>query len=101
MHFETCDFDFHRPDTTAVIAEAGVNHNGSVELARTLIDIARDAGAHIVKFQAFRAEKEISRYAPKVQYQVTNTGPASTQLELCKALELGADTLRLLKAYCA
>lgn len=101
MHFESCDFDFQRPDTTIVIAEAGVNHNGSVALAQTMIDLAREAGAHIVKFQAFRADKEISRYAPKARYQVANTGPELGQLELCKVLELDADALGSLKDYCA
>ena len=101
MHFETGDFDFSRRDTTIVIAEAGVNHDGSADVARSMIDIAREAGAHIVKFQAFRADKEISRYAPKVQYQVTNTGPGSSQLELCRALELSAATLSSLRDYCA
>ena len=101
MHCESGDFDFNRPDTTIVIAEAGVNHNGDAALARRMIDVACDAGAHIVKFQAFRADKEISRYAPKAQYQIENTGAGENQLELCKALELSADTLRSLKDYCA
>ena len=65
MHLESADFDFTRADTTLVIAEVGVNHNGDVALARRMVDVARDAGADIVKFQAFRSEKEISRYAPK------------------------------------
>src|SRR3954466_15023028 len=101
MHFESRSFDFREPDLTVVIAEVGVNHNGNAALARSMIDIARGAGAHIVKFQAFRAEKEISRYAAKAQYQVDNTGAGENQLELCRALELDAQTLKGLKDYCA
>ena len=101
MHFESGDFDFHGPDATVVIAEVGVNHNGSATLAQSMIDIARTAGAHIVKFQAFNSAKEISRYAPKAQYQIENTGAGENQLDLCRALELDAATLKSLKDYCA
>jgi len=101
MHFESADFDFAVPDRTLVIAEVGVNHNGDPALARRMVDIAREAGADIVKFQAFNSEKEISRYAAKAQYQVDNTGDAEGQLELCKALELSGATLAELKRYCA
>lgn len=100
MHFESADFDFQRADTTVVIGEAGVNHNGDAKLARTLIDTAKECGADIVKFQAFRAEKEISRYAPKVQYQISTTGKESNQLEMCRALELDAQTLKDLRDHC-
>lgn len=101
MHLESADFDFTRPDTTLVIAEAGVNHNGDPLLARRMIDVAREAGADIVKFQAFNAEQEISRYAPKASYQEENTGADGNQLELCKALELSGETLKSLMHYCA
>lgn len=101
MHFESADFDFTAPDRTLVIAEVGVNHNGDPALARRMVDVARDAGADIVKFQAFNSEKEISRYAGKAQYQIDNTGDEGGQLELCKALELSGDTLLELKSYCA
>ncbi|HZM44610.1 MAG TPA: N-acetylneuraminate synthase family protein [Burkholderiales bacterium] len=101
MHLESADFDFARPDATVVIAEVGVNHNGDPALARRMVDVARAAGADIVKFQAFKSEKEISRYAPKAQYQQQNTGADGGQLELCKALELDGATLASLKAYCA
>jgi len=57
-----------------VIAEAGVNHNGSLDCAKELIDVASAAGADAVKFQTFRSESVISRGARKAQYQVTNTG---------------------------
>ena len=101
MHFESADFDFSLHDRTLVIAEIGVNHNGNTALARRMVDVARGAGADIVKFQAFNAEKEISRYADKAQYQIENTGDAGGQLELCKALELSGEALLELKAYCA
>jgi sialic acid synthase SpsE len=102
MHFEAASFDFEQADRTIVIAEAGVNHNGDPQLARQLIDVARDAGADIVKFQAFNAAKEISRYAGKAKYQVEMTGDTGGgQLELCRALELSGAVLRELKSYCA
>src|SRR3972149_3642133 len=101
MHFESCDFDFSRPDTTIVIAEAGVNHNGSAALAHNMIDVARETGAHIVKFQVFRAAREISRFAPKAQYQAANTGCGQSQLEMCRALELDAEAFKSLKDHCA
>jgi len=100
MDFESAKFDFSRHDRTIVIAEVGVNHNGDPAIARKMIDVARAAGADIVKFQAFRSEKEISRYAGKAGYQIENTGDAGGQLELCKALELSAEALAELKARC-
>src|SRR5690554_2153684 len=101
MHLESADFDFAAPDRTLVIAEVGVNHNGDPAVARRMADVAREAGADIVKYQAFRSEKEISRYAPKAQYQEENTGKEGNQLELCKALELSGEALLSLKDYCA
>ena len=57
---------------TFIIAEAGVNHNGSLELAKKMIDAAVEAGVDAVKFQTFKAEKVVSRYAPKAEYQKKN-----------------------------
>jgi N-acetylneuraminate synthase len=82
-----------------VIAEAGVNHNGSLDLARQLIDVAADAGADAVKFQTFRSEAVITRSARKAQYQVANTGSDESQLEMVRRLELGLDAHRELMAH--
>lgn len=79
-----------------IIAEAGVNHNGSMDLARQLIDVAATAGADAVKFQTFRSEAVISRAAKKAQYQVTNTGADESQLEMVRKLELGVEEHRIL-----
>lgn len=101
MNLESADFDFAADGTTRVIAEIGVNHNGSADLATQMVDAAIEAGADIIKFQAFVSEKEISRYAPKTEYQKETTSDAGSQLEMCKALEMSPDTLRAMKAYCA
>lgn len=85
-----------------VIAEIGVNHNGSVELARQLIDVAVDAGADAVKFQTFAADDLVSATAPKAEYQARNMGDASggNQYEMLSALELSDDQFRELLEYC-
>ncbi|MEP7294601.1 MAG: N-acetylneuraminate synthase [Burkholderiales bacterium] len=79
-----------------IIAEAGVNHNGSMDLARQLIDVAAAAGADAVKFQTFRSEAVISRAAKKAEYQVTNTGSDESQLDMVRKLELGVEEHRVL-----
>jgi N-acetylneuraminate synthase len=73
---------------TFIIAEAGVNHNGDMKLARALVDTASDAGADAVKFQTFKAEKLASRHATKADYQKKTTGSEGSQLEMLKKLEL-------------
>lgn len=83
-----------------IIAEAGVNHNGSIKLAKKLIDVAVDAEADAVKFQTFKAEKIISRYAPKAEYQKKTTDKEESQLEMVKKLELDANTHEKLVRYC-
>lgn len=85
---------------TIIIAEAGVNHNGSIDLAKKLIDAAAMAGADIVKFQTFIAEKSISKNANKAVYQQQNTGNAyESQLEMVKKLELSFKDFEILKEY--
>jgi len=81
-----------------IIAEAGVNHNGSIELAKELIDVAKDANANAIKFQTFRTEEIITKYADKADYQKEMTGDGS-QFEMVKKLELGQDDFRELAEY--
>lgn len=83
-----------------VIAEAGVNHNGSVDLARQLIDAAASSGADAVKFQTFRAAKLVTAAAPKAKYQVANTGSAESQFQMLKRLELTLEEFRTLADHC-
>lgn len=86
-------------DKVLIIAEAGVNHNGSFENAKKMIDIAFDSGADIVKFQTFKAEKTISKFAEKAEYQKENTGNTESQLEMVKKLELSFENFKELKEY--
>lgn len=83
-----------------VIAEAGVNHNGSLERALRLVDAAADAGADIVKFQTFKAEEVVSPVAPKAEYQVQTTGSSESQLEMVKKLELPGEAFRVIEQHC-
>lgn len=82
-----------------VIAEAGVNHNGSLDMACRLIDTAAAAGADAVKFQTFRASAVISRFAHKAEYQIANTGSDESQLEMVRKLEFGEAEHRVLIEY--
>ncbi len=82
-----------------IIAEAGVNHNGSPETARRLADAAKAAGADCVKFQTFKAENLVSRGAQKAEYQKNTTGGGS-QAEMLKKLELSYSDFTALKEYC-
>ena len=83
-----------------IIAEAGVNHNGSVELAKKLIDVAVEAGVDAVKFQTFKAEKLVSKNAQKAAYQKETTDKTESQFDMIKKLELDLDTHKELIAYC-
>jgi N,N'-diacetyllegionaminate synthase len=83
-----------------IIAEAGVNHNGSIELAKKLIDVASDSGADAVKFQTFKAEKLVSKNAQKADYQKQTTDKTESQFDMIKKLELDLDTHKELISYC-
>ncbi len=83
-----------------IIAEAGVNHNGSFELAKKMADVAKAAGADIVKYQTAVPELVISRFAPKAEYQKESTGEAESQLEMVKKIHFGFAEHRKLKEYC-
>ncbi|MCG2680987.1 MAG: N-acetylneuraminate synthase [Kiritimatiellae bacterium] len=83
-----------------IIAEAGVNHNGSLRLALELVDAAAETGADAVKFQTFKAENLVTRTAPQAEYQVRNTGKVESQYDMLKRLELDAESHRKIAAYC-
>jgi len=83
-----------------VIAEAGVNHNGDLKMARALIDVAVEAGADAVKFQTFRADRLATPDAPKAEYQLRTTGNEESQFEMLRRLELSTDAHRELQSYC-
>lgn len=83
-----------------IIAEAGVNHNGSVALAKNLIDVAVEAGVDAVKFQTFKTENLVSKHAKKAEYQKQTTDAAESQFEMIKKLELDTQTHKELMGYC-
>jgi N-acetylneuraminate synthase len=83
-----------------VIAEAGVNHNGSLDMALRLVDAAKEAGADIVKFQTFKSEAVVTPLAPKAAYQAQNTGGGESQLEMIKKLELPDEAFWRIQAHC-
>lgn len=85
---------------TLIIAEAGVNHNGSLELALKMVDEVKKAGADIIKFQTAKPEKVISRYAEKAEYQKETTGAQESQLEMCKKIHLRFEDYIVIKKYC-
>ena len=83
-----------------IIAEAGVNHNGSLDLAKRLADVAVDAGADAVKFQTFKTENLVSRNAKKADYQKETTDTSESQFDMIKKLELDMDTHQKLIDHC-
>lgn len=84
-----------------IIAEAGVNHNGNIQIAKKLIDVAVESGADIVKFQTGKPENVISRFAQKADYQIENTKDTTeTQLEMCRKFEFQDTIWPILIDYC-
>lgn len=86
---------------TLIIAEAGVNHNGDLALARKLIDAAADAGADLVKFQTFNANRQVTRTAHKADYQTKATDSKESQHEMLRRFELSPEMHHELIAHCA
>ena len=85
---------------TLIIAEAGVNHNGDLALARQLIDVAADAGADLVKFQTFSADRLVATHARKADYQTQTTDAGETQHAMIRRLELTREMHETLIAHC-
>jgi len=85
---------------TLIIAEAGVNHNGSLERALRLVDVAAEAGADYVKFQTFKAGSLVSALAPKADYQKATTGEKESQFEMLRKLELDSGAYKTLINHC-
>ena len=86
---------------TLIIAEAGVNHNGSLDLAKQLVDKAVDAGADYIKFQTFKAEKLVTKTAKQAEYQQRNMGSQeNSQFQMLKKLELSPEEHQILIEYC-
>jgi len=83
-----------------IIAEAGVNHNGSIDLAKKLIDVASDSGADAVKFQTFKAENLATKNAKKANYQMETTNIKESQFDMLKKFELDVETHKQLISYC-
>ncbi|RAU36888.1 N-acetylneuraminate synthase [Enterobacter sp. ECC-175] len=82
-----------------IVAEIGCNHNGDFKLAKQMVDEAKKAGVDAVKFQTFKADQLISRYAPKAEYQIKVTGNTESQLEMTRKLELPYDEFIKLEDY--
>jgi N,N'-diacetyllegionaminate synthase len=83
-----------------IIAEAGVNHNGSIDLAKKMIEVAVDSGADAVKFQTFKAESLVSKNAQKANYQKETTDESESQFDMIKRLELDLEAHKELITYC-
>ena len=85
---------------TLIIAEAGINHNGSLKIAKKLVDEAKKAGADIVKFQTFNPDKLVTRSAIKAKYQLKYTSKKETQYQMLKKLMLTTKMHKELIKYC-
>lgn len=90
--------DTFKDSSTFIIAEAGVNHNGSFEIAKKLVDVAKEAGVSAVKFQTYHTEEIVTSKSKKASYQ--NRAKEKTQYEMLKSLELSFYEFRKLKEYC-
>ena len=88
------------PNRTLIIAEAGVNHNGDIELAKQLIDVAADAGADCVKFQTFSADRLVTKSADKAEYQKQSSDSSESQYAMLKRLELSVEMHLELIEHC-
>ena len=88
------------PKIVYIIAEAGVNHNGSLELAMRLVEKAKESGADCVKFQTFKTENIVSRSSPKAAYQLKVTDAKESQFEMLKKLEMGKEHFAAIQAHC-
>ena len=86
--------------SVTIISEAGVNHNGDINLAYRLIDAAKECGVDIIKFQTFNPKSIVSKFAQKAEYQKKNTGNNDTQLAMLKKLALSNEAFIELKSYC-
>jgi len=82
-----------------IIAEAGVNHNGDLSIAKKMIDVAKNCGVDAIKFQTFKAEKLVSKFAKKAEYQKQSTDKNESQYEMIKKLELDVGAHKELLAY--
>jgi N-acetylneuraminate synthase len=96
--FSILDFEIGG-SRTFIIAEAGVNHNGEIDLAKELINEAKKANADAIKFQTFITEELVTSYAPKAEYQKKNTSNDENQFKMIKKLELSFETFRELKNH--
>lgn len=87
-------------NNTFIIAEAGVNHNGSLDLALKLVDVAVQAGVDAIKFQTFKTEHLVTKSAQQAEYQKKNMKKASSQYDMLKKLELSYENFKIIKQYC-
>ncbi|MCX6709505.1 MAG: N-acetylneuraminate synthase family protein [Candidatus Woesearchaeota archaeon] len=99
MEIKIADKIIGKGNPCLIIAEAGVNHNGSFELAKKLIDAALECGADVVKFQTFKADKEAIKNAPKAKYQKELTSENESQYDMIKKLELSDEETIAMKEY--
>lgn len=83
-----------------IIAEAGVNHNGSLQMAKELVKVAKEVGADAVKFQTFKAENLVTKNAKQAEYQIDNLGETTSQLAMLKKLELSYEEFIDLQSFC-